>query len=252
MDRVGDFFKLNEIMKKLIFSMIIMMFSFTIMAQLFNYQIDSNSDDFNICNTIGNMQAICKTPFQGAPKIIWSLYKDGSVIETEEHQKSFKINGTDVVIFNIPKSVGEYRIERRYKNISGTTFSTKKINVSLNNFGVNGPAFLINMLPFAITQQDIYNVNASGPIQINASISCPVKSTFFVSIQLSDIYFNRYNHEAMSWFNSNSNNYGSISNFNLKAFAENRWFIFHSGQYYRVKIAFGSPWQEISRLIKIN
>lgn len=239
-------------MRKLILMFLFVMIYLPAKAQLTGYKIDGNTNSFDICNTNGNMTVECKTPFQGAPKIVWTLYKDGNIIKSEQHNKSFRINGTDMVTFSVPKLAGSYRVERRYKNIVGTTFGTNTIVITLNNSGFDGPAFTINNSLFAITKQDIYYVNLSSPIILNASISCPVKTNFFVSIQLSDIYWSRYNQEAMNWFNSNSNLYGSISSFNLKSFAQNNGITFTSGQYYRVTIAFGSPWQSITRLIKIN
>ena len=237
---------------KILIIVLIALFTFTgTQAQLFGYTVDGNTQDFTRCNS-GAMTIKCRSPYQGAPKIIWTLFLNGSAIASEQHNKNFAINGTDNVTFSVAPAAGSYYVERKYKNIPGTTITTPVINVTVNNSTITGPAFIINQLLYAITPQDIYNVSASDPIKINASLSCPVKQTFFVSIQLSDIYFNRYNHEAMSWFNSNSNQYGSISNFNLKQFAQNNWFTFHPGQYYRVKIAFGSPWQEFTRLIKIN
>ena len=238
-------------MKNLIIILVAFLAFTSAKAQLFGYSVDGNTQDFTRCNG-GAITIKCKTPYQGAPKIVWTLFLNGSAIVTEQHNKNFAINGTDDVTFSVSPAAGSYYVERKYKNLPGTTLTTTSINVTVNSSAIAGPAFIINQLLYATTVKDIYNVTASGPIKLDASLSCPNKPTFFISIQLSDIYLNRYNYEASGWFNSNSNQYGSISNFNLKQFAQNNWFTFHPGQYYRVKVAFGSPWQEITRLIKIN
>lgn len=90
------------------------------------------------------------------------------------------------------------------------------------------------------------------PIIMDGSAST-CASPYFVSVQLSDASWNRYGPEAMRWLNFfDFLRYGSINHFDVKRFAQDQWFIFSPGQYYRVKLAVGPGWQETSTLIYIK
>lgn len=97
------------------------------------------------------------------------------------------------------------------------------------------------------------HVNIEGPdwpIVIDGSGS-PCATSYFVSIQLSDAQWSRYGYEAMQWLTAGDAQYGDIAHFNLKKFAEDRWFRFVPGQYYRVKLGVGPGFTDTSTLIYI-
>ena len=57
----------------------------------------------------------------------------------------------------------------------------------------------------------------------------------------------------MRWLTADDySTYGPISSFNAKRFAEDQWFGFVAGQYYRIKLATGSPWKEVTKLARIQ
>lgn len=230
---------------------------------------NSASNTYIACASAGNMTAVATKTYQGNPPLIWEMYKDNALIQKKTTYPPFAINGTAKASFSVPAVAGSYRVHARSGSagIFTSPESTNTVVVSVvNNWWGNIPAFSINNLwfypggvggpatQFAPTAADVYQVKAGGPITFNGGLSCGFGGRdFFVSIQLSDVWWNRYNHEAMSWFRRDGSNssYGGLTNFNLKKFAQDRWFIFVPGQYYRVKLAFGNPWRETTRLVKI-
>jgi hypothetical protein len=107
---------------------------------------------------------------------------------------------------------------------------------------------------FKINGSSALNVNIASPaapIKIDASATT-CTNLYFVSIQLADAQWNVYNYEAMKWLDyQDITTYGPMNNFDIKHFAQDRWFSFHSGQYYKVKVAVSPGWHEVSHLIKI-
>jgi hypothetical protein len=108
---------------------------------------------------------------------------------------------------------------------------------------------------FKINGSSALNVNIASPaapIKIDASATT-CTNLYFVSIQLADAQWNVYNYEAMKWLDyQDIITYGPMNNFDIKHFAQDRWFSFQQGQYYKVKVAVSPGWHEVSHLIKIN
>jgi hypothetical protein len=103
------------------------------------------------------------------------------------------------------------------------------------------------------TGQNVDILKPNYPIILNASSSTCSSGLYFLSVQLSDASWNRNGPEAMKWLTSaDFNTYGSINQFDVKHFAQDRWFIFVPGQYYRVKLAVGPGWHDTSTLIYIK
>jgi hypothetical protein len=91
-----------------------------------------------------------------------------------------------------------------------------------------------------------------GAITLDGSQST-CATNYFLSVQLADLYWNRQGPEAMRWLTaSDYQKYGPISGFNVKKFAEDQYFRFVGGQYYRVKLAVGPGWQERTQLIYVQ
>jgi hypothetical protein len=98
------------------------------------------------------------------------------------------------------------------------------------------------------------SIPASSSIYLNTSSSM-CQSTYFLSVQRSDQNWNRYGPEATKWLTFNDyNRYGFPRvNFNVKRFAEDRWFNFVPGQYYRIKLGTGggSSWTDVTHLVQV-
>lgn len=238
------------------------------------YVGNHNTESYVACQSEGNITAVVRKSYTGSPPIIWKLYKDGSLLQEKTTNPPFNVSGTAQTSFSIPVTIpninGDYYISTKSGGLGIITQSETTNHISIfgvNNWWGNIPAFSISAnhsqffdpygtpSEFAPTISDIYSVKKNEPIILNGKLSCGFDGQdFFVSIQLSDKWLNRYGYEAMGWFKRNNNNgqYGGIGNFNLKKFAENNWFNFDSGQYYRVKLAFGNPWRETTRLLRIT
>ena len=93
-------------------------------------------------------------------------------------------------------------------------------------------------------------VDAAGPILLDGSTST-CATGYFVSVQLSDPSWHRIGNEVMQWLTaSDLAVYGPINKFDVKKFAEARGLPIVAGQYYRVKLAVGTPWSESTVLIR--
>lgn len=91
-----------------------------------------------------------------------------------------------------------------------------------------------------------------GPITLNGSKSA-CASGYFVGIEFSDQNWDSLGGGGGSWIGDREQQrYGPISSFDVKKFAEDRYIRFVGGQYYRVKLAVGAPWDEHTQLIYIQ
>lgn len=96
-------------------------------------------------------------------------------------------------------------------------------------------------------------VCSGGPIIIDGSKSNTCGSQYFLSIELSDRWWHGYGGEYSQWLTKNDyQQYGPINAFDAKKWAEDHYFGFVPGQYYRVKLAVGSPWNEHTKVISIQ
>jgi len=199
-----------------------------------------------------NFTGFYGTSYPGTWTYTWTLYKNGSSIK--QTQQTIYCNGFPCQFpsfsHTTPASgmAGSYQLHLKAQQgpFLGYQGFSNQIGVSLGSASPT-PILKIN----GQTGWPI-DVCAVGPITLDGSANV-CSSDFFVSIQLSDANWNQYNHEAMRWLTSQDySQYGPIGSFNIKKFAEDQWFIFAPDQYYRVKLATGSPWQETSTLIRIR
>lgn len=130
------------------------------------------------------------------------------------------------------------------------TFPTNPLYPAFRIYGACSP---VNSFKINGNSAQTIDILAPGyPIVLDGA-GCKCVSGYFVSVQLSDPWWNRYGPEAMRWLTaSDFAAYGPISNFNVRKFAEDQWFQFVPGQYYRVKLAVGPGWIERSVLIHIK
>ena len=105
----------------------------------------------------------------------------------------------------------------------------------------------------SINNQTAQIVDVTSPYVIVLDGSAATCATnYFVSIELSDQSSSRKGGEYGQWLEENDFvRYGRITSFNVKKWAEDHYFHFYSGQYYRVKLALGPTWVETVKLIHI-
>lgn len=123
------------------------------------------------------------------------------------------------------------------------------VNAKNFNYLINGVNIQTKMAP---TYNDYYTANANGPILLNATLTCNnTESNIYISLRLSNQWYQIIGTEVGGWFPVYTNNYGGIENFDLHSYGKANGLTFSSGQYYVVKVAFGPTWKETVRLIKI-
>lgn len=226
----------------------------------------STSSSVTACtSTTLNFSGTYGVAYYGSWTYTWTLYKNGS----QSYQNSQTIdcvnNGFPCQLPSFSYTVaasgmnGSYSVQlqaMQFPNVQGP-WTSNTISVALGT-GCATPRLKINGIgstcPINGKSTWPVDVCAVGPITLDGSgNSCTATSGhYFASIQLSDLYWNRYGYEAMAWLSaSDYSSYGGIGGFNLKHFAEDRWVHFVGGQYYRVKLATDYPWRETSTLIHI-
>jgi hypothetical protein len=94
----------------------------------------------------------------------------------------------------------------------------------------------------------VVEICQNEPIIMDGSASTDA-SGYFVSVQLSDQWWNRYGPEIMRWLSPSEA--ANISYFDIIGFVDSG-LSFQPGQYYRVKLAVGSPWHENTKLVYIR
>jgi len=97
------------------------------------------------------------------------------------------------------------------------------------------------------------------PLHLNAARTTCTNSPFvaspctapgyFISVQLSDQWWNRFGIEVMHWLSPAE--MANISDFDLRQFCGSQ-LTFQPGKYYRIKLAIDYPWREQSHLVYIR
>jgi len=135
---------------------------------------------------------------------------------------------------------------------------------------VNGQSEVSQIIPFTLIQspsgpptawslingvsawEEPIKVCSAGPIIIDVSKSS-CASQYFLSIELSDRWWNRYGGEYSQWLtNAEYQQFGQPTAFDVKGWAEHHYFAFVPGQFYRVKLAVETPWNEHTKVISIQ
>lgn len=96
---------------------------------------------------------------------------------------------------------------------------------------------------------DSVEVTAGEPIFLDGCASRCAKD-YFVSVQLSDLWWNRYGQEIQKWLTPEEAQ--DICHFDLKQFLQGTGLSWNSGNYYRVKLAVSDPWSEKSILVHVK
>lgn len=92
----------------------------------------------------------------------------------------------------------------------------------------------------------------SSPMMLNGTAST-CASGYFVSVVKSDANWGITGSEYGRWLNAaDFASFGALGSFNVKAFYGSYAQSFAPGEYYRVKLAVGSPWNETVKLIYIK
>ena len=113
-----------------------------------------------------------------------------------------------------------------------------------------------------LTAQSI-SLCQSAPLRLNSCRTTCAQSglaqshcnspNYFVSVQRSDAYWNRYGVEAMRWLTPAEA--ATICDFDLRAFVSGSGVTLDGGNYYRVKVAVGvtnAPWHEETHLVYLE
>lgn len=87
----------------------------------------------------------------------------------------------------------------------------------------------------------LVDVDDAGPIYLNGCASRCAKD-YFVSVQLSDPWGNRYGTEFQKWLSPAET--ADVCHLDLKQLVQGSGISFTQGNYYRVKLAVSSPWEE--------
>lgn len=141
-------------------------------------------------------------------------------------------------------------------------FPSAMQNIILAN-GNNTEMHFAKVRPFCVPQAALrINGVSAGfvsiigpkwPIVIDGSQSTCSDGAYFVSIQLSDAHGGHNSIEEMRWLTlADYAAYGNILQFDMRRFAQDRYFIFVPGQYYWIKLAVGPRWSEAVTLIYIR
>jgi hypothetical protein len=201
-----------------------------------------------------NFSGLYSVSYYGSWTYTWTLYRNGSAIKQTKQAISCSNNGFPCQLpsFIYQTSAlgmaGTYQLQLTAQQwgLTGFQGSSNQVSVGVSSSGPT-PILKING-----NSNTVVDVCAVGPIILDGSANT-CASDFFVSVQLSDANWNRYNYEAMRWLTPQDySTYGAISSFNAKKFAEDQWFSFVPGQYYRIKLATGNPWKEVTKLARIQ
>jgi hypothetical protein len=178
----------------------------------------------------------------------WTLERDGAYYYlgstwTDEQQISFNLTnanyGSGNYKIHLDAWIYDYALDTYWgysdtSNSVPVTFQSATASSKINNSSSQTP-----------------NVYANGPMTLNGSGSA-CASSYFVSIQKSNSSWGGTGPECMRWLTSSDyNQFGSISNFDLRGFYLSCGQTFTPGQYYRVKLAVGNPWNETVKLVYV-
>lgn len=229
---------------------------------------DLSGPNITTCSTTLDFSASYTYTFYiaGTYTFTFTLYRNSKVYKTQSAETSCEYDASN------PSST-PCQVDSLFKDseLTGNGTSTYEVNETITDGGgqvyanVNSNMISVtasNTAPMAIPkingnathtygQADV-SVCAIGPIIMDGSSSCG-NGDYFLSVERSDPSWNLYAPEAMRWLTaSDYSKYGPISNFNVMRFAEDQYFGFVGGQYYRVKLATGPGWNEQSQVIAIE
>jgi len=95
-------------------------------------------------------------------------------------------------------------------------------------------------------------VDGMEPMILSASHAVTDNNCYFISVQLSDQWWNRYGVEAMDWMSQYSGPYFfDKTSYDIRYFCEKKNFQLVPGNYYRLKFAV-SPWHSTTKLVYIR
>lgn len=207
----------------------------------------SSSANVTSCSTNLGVVAVGDTTLFGTNTYYWTLYRNGSVINSASQtitcNSSYQCQ-LPSYNYSTPAITAAYKVSL---TVLFNTQDSNTINVTASSSGPT-PMSLIN----GNATINYVSVCPGGPITLDGSQSA-CASQYFASIELSDQWWNRKGGEFAEWLTqSEYSKYGSINAFDIKHWAEDQWFIFVPGQYYRVKLAVDPGWHERSQLIFIK
>ncbi len=151
-------------------------------------------------------------------------------------------------VTTIPAVSGTYTLNVTVSHLSATS---QPLPVTVKQTQ-SGPSKAWSVINGVTDWQTPIEVCGAGPIVLDGTPStCPTQ--YYLSIELSDQWWHGYGGEFGQWLTkADYQKYGQIGAFDLKKWAEDHYVGFVAGQYYRVKLAVGTPWNEHTKVISIK
>ncbi len=214
--------------------------------------VNSKTDpSISVCGTDLSFSGLDPATLHGTWIYIWTLFRDGFVEQVQQQSISCFQFPCQFPTFYYHTTSGlpgvyQLRLQVKWGLIIGKTLHSNKVAVAISPAAPPTAKLKING-----KEGNSLTICPHDPIVVDGSSSL-CTSAYFLSVQLSDVNWNRFGGEATRWLSSSDyKTYGPISSFNAKAFAERQFFRFVGGQYYRVKLAVVSPWNETTTLVRI-
>ncbi len=165
-------------------------------------------------------------------------FGDGSSAHGQQPTHAYNSAGTFDVSLKVTDDAGDSDQSTRQLVVQSKTGC-----VPMACFSLNG-----SESDRASVEQVIY-VGAHEPLILDGTCSV-CASSYFVGIQRSDQWWNRYGPEASGWLMSEQA--ADIGHFDVRAFATAHGVVMEPGEYYRVGLAVAEPWDSVTRLVFIN
>lgn len=246
-------------MRKVVLFLLSMMLSFATLADpsITKFEINGYESAFTVsaCGaTLLSVHAEATANLSaGYHSYYFELMRDNTSVASESDWVSL---GGDYSNFDlgpflktIPAVSGTYYLKL---NVDGHTEVSQSIAFTLLQ-SQTGPPTAWSLINGVSAWEDPIEVCSAGPIIIDGSKSTTCASQYFLSIELSDRWWRGYGGEYGQWLTKKEyQQYGHINAFNVKKWAEDHYFGFVPGQYYRVKLAVGTPWNEHTKIISIQ
>jgi len=205
-----------------------------------------NGANISTCTTTLAVEAGALTALYGTNTYNWALA--GPTVKTKSETITCNF-GTQCQLpsfyVTVPAVSGNYQVKLA---VFGTNDEySNQINVAASSGGPTPMARINGSTAANVSVLD------DGPMRLDGSASLCSPNNYFLSIELSNKYWNRLGGEFAKWLTTaDYQKYGSISAFDVQTWAEDHGFRFIAGQYYRVKLAVAPPWNERTQLMLIT
>jgi hypothetical protein len=246
-------------MSKIVFFLLSVVLSFAAIADpgITKFEIDGHGSAFTVsaCGTTPSLFVRAEAGanlMAGYHSYHFELMRDNTSVASESDWVVLAGDYSDYdlgpFLKTIPAVSGIYYLKL---DIDGQTAVSQNIPFTLLQ-SQTGPPTAWSLINGVSAWEDPIEVCSAGPIIIDGSKSTCV-SQYFLGIELSDRWWNGYGGGYGQWLtNKDYQQYGPINTFNVKKWAEDHYVGFVAGQYYRVTLAVGTPWNQHTKVISIQ